>query len=96
MPALGYWYTIIGYLKYVRAVNSPAWTLFLPLSHQAYKISHITNISPVKSCETYKISHIWMSINKSKKRKARITFFIPFACYFFCKSKLHLCLLLFL
>ena len=40
--------------------ESPAWTLFLPRFRQAYKVSSIANISPVKSCETYKISRIRM------------------------------------
>ena len=40
--------------------ESLAWILHvsLSLSRQAYKISHITNIPPAKSCKTYKISHI--------------------------------------
>ena len=40
--------------------ESPASTLFLPLSCLAYQISSIMNISPVKSFETYKISRLRM------------------------------------
>ena len=53
----------------------------------AYKISRIMNISPVKSCETYKISRILMYVSKSRKRKVRITFFFFFTCHFFLESK---------
>ena len=42
------------------------WTQFLPLSSQAYQISCITNISPVNSCETYKISRIRKYVRKEK------------------------------
>ena len=84
--------------------ESPAWTLCLPLSRQAYEISCITNISPVKK---HMISRIQMYLSKNEKRKVRITFFFSlfflfffflflsflffffFACYFFLKSKLH-------
>ena len=62
--------------------ESFTWTMFLPHSLQAYKISCITNISPVKSCETYKISCIQMYISKGKKRKSHIPFFL----FFFCLS----------
>ena len=61
--------------------ESPAWTWFLPLSRQAYKISCITNISPLKSCETYKIFRIQIYVSKSKERKVCITLF-----FFFCLS----------